>query len=127
MTAGATSDAFAFRNLNSVQLAWLWALPPTLDCGDEIFACHGRPDNDKAYLLESVESGRLVPARRAQIAERVGALNARFVLCGHSHFPGSAAIDGKIVINPGGVGLPAYEDSTPPAHVSMANRGVLST
>jgi predicted phosphodiesterase len=112
------SDAFAFRVLDSEQLAWLRALPSTRDLGDGIFACHGRPDDDNAYLLENVERGRLVPARRTQVVERVGAVTSRFVLCAHSHIPGSAAVGDMTIINPGSVGLPAYEDPTLPAHVS---------
>src|SRR5215831_61748 len=111
-------DALAFQELDAAQLAWLRALPPTLDLGNGIFACHGRPHDDNAYLLENVEAGRLVPARYAQVVERVRAVGSRFVLCGHSHIPGAAAADHTMVINPGSVGLPAYEDPTPPAHVS---------
>jgi Calcineurin-like phosphoesterase superfamily domain len=36
------SDAFAFRALESTQLAWLAALPATRDLGDGIFACQRR-------------------------------------------------------------------------------------
>jgi predicted phosphodiesterase len=118
------SDSFAYRALDSAQLAWLRALPPTCDLGDGIFACHGRPGDDNAYLLENVEVDRLVPARRAQVAERVRDVTSRFVLCAHSHIPGAAAAGDKIVINPGSVGLPAYEDSTPPAHVSESGSPV---
>jgi predicted phosphodiesterase len=62
------SDAFAYQALESSQLAWLRALPATLEVGDEVFACHGRPDDDNAYLLENVEGGRLARARRAPAA-----------------------------------------------------------
>jgi predicted phosphodiesterase len=112
------SDAFALRALDSSQLAWLQALPPTLELGDGVFACHGRPDDDNAYLLENVEGARLVPARLTEVAERVCAVASRFVLCAHSHIPGAATSGDKIIINPGSVGLPAYEDPSPPAHVS---------
>jgi diadenosine tetraphosphatase ApaH/serine/threonine PP2A family protein phosphatase len=95
----------------------LRALPATLEF-DNLFACHGRPDDDNAYLLENVEGGRLTLARRAEIAERVGAVASRIVLCAHSHLPGAAAVGEKMIINPGSVGLPAYEDPSPPAHVS---------
>jgi predicted phosphodiesterase len=104
--------------LEAAQLAWLRALPPTFNFGDGIFACHGRPRDDNAYLLENVEAGRLVPARYTQVAERVRAVGSRFILCAHSHIPGAAAAGDTMVINPGSVGLPAYEDPTPPAHVS---------
>jgi putative phosphoesterase len=117
------SDAFACQALDSSQLAWLHALPATVEFGS-VFACHGRPDDDNAYLLENVEGGRLALARRAEIAERVGAVSSRIVLCAHSHIPGAAAAGEKIVINPGSVGLPAYEDPSPPAHVSESRSPV---
>jgi predicted phosphodiesterase len=86
-------------------------LPATRDLGDGIFACHGRPHDDNAYLLENVEAGRLVSAHRREVIERVGAVAARFVLCAHSHIPGAMAAGDKMLINPGSVGLPAYEDT----------------
>jgi predicted phosphodiesterase len=79
-----------------------------------LFACHGRPDDDNADLLENVEGGRVARARRAEITERVRTVACRFVLCAHSHIPGAADTGEKMVINPGSVGLPAYEDPSPP-------------
>jgi predicted phosphodiesterase len=111
-------DAFAFQSLDISELAWLRALPSTRELSDGVFACHGRPDDDNAYLLENVEGARLVPARRTEVAERVRAVASRFVLCAHSHIPGAATTGDKMIINPGSVGLPAYEDPSPPAHVS---------
>jgi predicted phosphodiesterase len=67
-------DAFAFQSLDTSQLAWLRALPSTRELRDGVFACHGRPDDDNAYLLENVERARLVPARRTEGAERVRAV-----------------------------------------------------
>ena len=92
------SDAFAYQALASSQLAWLRALPATLEVGDGVFACHGRPDDDNAYLLENVEGGRLARARRAEITERVRAVACRFVLCAHSHIPGAADTGEKMII-----------------------------
>jgi len=112
------SDAFAFRALDSEQLAWLRQLPPTGEFGDGILACHGRPDNDNAYLLEDVEGGRLVSAGAARVIERIDEVAARLVFCAHSHIPGAMAVGARLVINPGSVGQPAYEDPTPPVHVS---------
>ena len=118
------SDAIAFQALDSSQLEWLRALPPTLELCDGVFACHGRPADDNAYLLENVEGARLVPARRTDIAERVRDVASRFVLCAHSHIPGAATAGDKMIINPGSVGLPAYEDPSPPAHVSESGSPV---
>jgi predicted phosphodiesterase len=112
------SDAFAFRALSSAQLAWLRGLPASLELGDGILACHGRPEDDNAYLLEDIDGGRLVVAPNAHVLERVRSVAARFVLCGHSHIPGAMTVDDKVIINPGSVGQPAYEDPTEPVHVS---------
>lgn len=111
------SDAYAFQSLDASQLAWLQALPPTREL-DGVFACHGRPADDNAYLLENIDGTRLVPARREEVADRLRFVASRFVLCAHSHIPGAVVTGDKIIINPGSVGLPAYEDPSPPAHVS---------
>ena len=39
------------------------------------------------------------------------------MLCGHSHIPRVVEIQGSIIINPGSVGLPAYDDDLPEYHV----------
>jgi diadenosine tetraphosphatase ApaH/serine/threonine PP2A family protein phosphatase len=118
------SDAFAYQALVSCQLEWLRALPATIEIGGGLFACHGRPDDDNAYLLENIGGARLVPARRTEVADRLDAVGARFVLCAHSHLPGLVATDQKMIINLGSVGLPAYEDPSPPAHVSESGSPV---
>jgi predicted phosphodiesterase len=116
------SDAFAYQRLDADHLAWLRALPATLDLGDGILALHGRPGDDNAYLIEDIESGRLVPARREHILARLAGFAGSIVLCAHSHLPWVVCVaPQRTVINPGSVGCPAYEDPTPPApHVSQA-------
>ena len=52
------------------------------------------------------------------------AVASRFVLCAHSHIPEAASAGEKMIINPGRVRLPAYEDPTPPAHVSESGSPV---
>jgi len=61
-----SSDAFARRSLSMQQLAWLRGLPPTLELKDSIFACHGRPEDDNAYMLENVVEGQLALASRTE-------------------------------------------------------------
>jgi predicted phosphodiesterase len=112
-----SSDAFARRSLSTQQLLWLSSLPPTLGLAAGILACHGRPKDDDAYMLENVVSGRLALASRAEIAERTASIEAQIVLCGHSHIPRIVRTDSVMIVNPGSVGQPAYEDPTQPAHV----------
>lgn len=113
------SDAFAAAAIDDAQRAWLAALPATLDVPAwHLFLCHGVPSDDRLYLLESPMDGRLVAARPDQVAKRLGDLRADVVACGHSHIPRVVHHGGRLVVNPGSVGLPAYEHTGAHAHVS---------
>lgn len=115
------SDAFAAAAIDEAQRAWLAALPATLDVPDwHLFLCHGIPTDDRLYLLESPVDGRLVAARPDQIAKRLGDVRAGGVACGHSHIPRIVHHGETLVVNPGSVGLPAYEHTGAHAHVSEA-------
>ncbi|MFC5066513.1 metallophosphoesterase family protein [Flaviflagellibacter deserti] len=110
------SDAHAWRALDQAGRAWLGALPATLDLGHGVHAFHGRPGSDIEYLIEDIENGRLARAPLACIANRVGDIDARVLLCGHSHQPSITTLeDGRLILNPGSVGCPAYDDED---HVS---------
>jgi diadenosine tetraphosphatase ApaH/serine/threonine PP2A family protein phosphatase len=118
---GGASDAFARARLDPAQVAWLGQRPDRLVPHPGIAAFHARPGDDNAYLLEEVAGGRLVAAAPAVVAARLGAVAAPLVLTAHSHLPGLLRLeDGRVVLNPGSVGCPAYADPTPPAHVSEA-------
>ena len=115
----AASDRFAFDETNSAQRTWLALLPPALALSDGVVAFHGRPGDDEAYLLEDVEGGRLVAAHPETVAARLNGVDAHTILTGHSHLPSLLQLpDGRLVLNPGSVGLPAYDDPKEPAHVS---------
>ena len=104
---------------DSAQRTWLALLPPALDLGNGVVAFHARPGDDEAYLLEDVEGGRLVPAHPETVAARLAGVDAPVILTAHSHLPGLLQLpDGRLVLNPGSVGLPAYDDPAEPAHVS---------
>ncbi len=116
---GGASDRFARAALTEAEAAWLGALPMTLEPLPGVAAFHARPADDNAYLLENVVDGRLVPAPADRVAARLGAVTAGVILCAHSHLPAIRQLpDGRVVLNPGSVGMPAYADPTPPAHVS---------
>ncbi|RUU09429.1 metallophosphoesterase, partial [Mesorhizobium sp. M6A.T.Ca.TU.002.02.2.1] len=115
------SDRYAQERLTSAQREALFALPLTLEIAPGVTAFHARPDHDEKYLTDTIADGQLVRAPLAAIKRRLGALDpaCRIVLCGHSHRSELVRIpDGPVVFNPGSIGCPAYDDSTPPAHVS---------
>ena len=117
----APSDRYAHAETESAQRTWMTLLPPALDIGEGVVAFHARPGDDDAYLLEDVVDGRLAAARPAAVAERLGGVAGNIILTGHSHLPSLVCLDdGRTIINPGSVGLPAYDDPAEPAHVSEA-------
>jgi putative phosphoesterase len=111
------SDKAAAGELKNHHSGWLSALEPTAEV-EGLLLCHGTPDNDDKYLLETVEpDGRVRIATPAEISRRLGGANQKVVLCAHSHQPRVVALnDGRLVVNPGSVGLPAYIDAGPVKH-----------
>jgi predicted phosphodiesterase len=117
--AMAPSDRFAYGETDSAQRTWLTLLPPALDLGQGVLAFHARPGDDDAYLVEDIAGGRLVPAPGEAVAERLAGVGGHVILTGHSHLPSVTSLpDGRTVVNPGSVGVPAYQDPTEPAHIS---------
>lgn len=108
------SDRYAKSCLGSAELAWLAAQRPAMQLNDEVFLCHGTPDNDCRCLLEStLGDGHPTLSSPAKIRERLGSVRTSLVACGHSHLPRSVSLGGQWLVNPGSVGLPAYEDDQP--------------
>jgi len=129
------SDAYAASVLTADHWTWLRDLPATMNLLDgEILLCHGTPDSDLVYFLETVEPGGMRAATDAEAEDRAGSARAGLILCGHTHVPRVRRLSGcRTVVNPGSVGLPAYEDShpfphkveigTPHARYAIAKRG----
>jgi len=112
------SDKTAYDQLNPAQLDWLATLPPTLTLHEEIFMCHGTPSNDNQYWLERCDpSGIVRPASRSEVEKEAEGIKASLLLCGHTHIPRIVRLkDGRVVLNPGSVGCPAYNDDEPVFH-----------
>jgi putative phosphoesterase len=115
------SDLYAHQTLDHSDLQWLSGLPESARIGTEILLCHGSPVSDKQYLLETIENGRARLASPDEIKARIGGEIAPIILCGHTHIPRMVALpSNQLVINPGSVGLPAYDDVEPEPHVMEA-------
>lgn len=124
-----STDAFTSRQLNPTNRHWLAEHADPCDArlhqaqmwpqhlGDDVALCHGSPRSDVEYLLETPvgESARL--ASWAEIEERLAGLvpeHITLLACGHSHVPRSVRSGaGLLIVNPGSVGLPAFEDDHP--------------
>lgn len=118
--AGGFDQGFVTARLSAAHLAWLRGLPDTLVLG-EVFCCHGTPQSDETYLLEEVGPGGVRLRQEAALAGLLAGVTQPVVVCGHSHVPRAVALaDGRLVVNPGSVGLPAYTDDQPHPHAMEA-------
>lgn len=121
--SGGASDVYGFQQTSAAQRAWLAGLPATLALDGGVFVCHGRPDNDHEYLLETVEPAGSRAASAAEVAQRLAGTagqGAGLLLCGHSHLPRVLQLPEAphtLCVNPGSVGLPAFDDDHIAFHV----------
>jgi putative phosphoesterase len=96
-------------DLSDESKAWLKTLPKTTTIDDLIFACHGTPESDNEYLLEKVTQHGVFVYNDEELVEKTKHIKERVILCGHSHVNRVVYLsNGKLIVNPGSVGLPAY-------------------
>lgn len=114
------SDAYTCTQLMPEVWEWLRSLPAQLRWSADVLLCHGTPDSDLAYFLDTVEAGLTRLASPAEIDLRMGKVDSAITLvaCGHTHVPRAVrSTCGVLLVNPGSVGLPAFDDIHPTAHV----------
>lgn len=123
------SDAYTSGQLAETDKAWLASHTDPCDprlhqgalwsdrLGSDVALCHGSPRSDIEYLLETPvgEAARL--ATSTGIEERLDGRippHIGLLACGHTHVPRSVRLgQGLLIVNPGSVGLPAYDDDHP--------------
>ena len=111
------SDSYALSQLGPTELDWIATLQPRKELSAEVLLCHGTPASDVHYFLETVTSSGIRPANAQEIDERLGDDSHQLVLCGHTHVPRAVRTSrGTLIVNPGSVGLPAYDDMHPYPH-----------
>jgi putative phosphoesterase len=111
---------YVLDQLNTTAVEWLRSLPKTAIAGS-IFACHGSPSSDVAYLLEDVRLGFPLVRDDAAIAADLFGIEQPIVVCGHTHHARAVRISsGHTVVNPGSIGLPAYDHDVPSYHAMQA-------
>lgn len=117
----ATADSPTFRfvvgQLSAEDMAWLGRHEVAPVRVDTLALCHGTPERDDRYLIERVTEHAVVPKERETLTHELASIDASIVLCGHSHVPRLLGLsDGRLVVNPGSVGLPAYTEDAPYPH-----------
>lgn len=125
------SDAYSSAQLSADSLRWLAGHADPCDprlhegrmwgnaLGPDVALCHGSPRSDLEYLLETPDGSQVRLAHTEEIEQRLdGRIPESIALlaCGHSHVPRSLRLQGGLlIVNPGSVGLPAYDDDHPTA------------
>lgn len=106
---GIPSDQYAFGETTARHRAWLQSLPALARPRADVLLCHGTPSSDLEPLLETHQPGhgfRL--ATRDEIRARLD-VPAGLVACGHTHLPRVVQSGDCVVVNPGSVGLQAFD------------------
>lgn len=116
------SDLLAHEQISNDHRQWLAGLPVTAEIAPGVLAFYGTPNNDLEYLLETVTPRGVRPATAVEVTQRLaGYLDYDVLLCGHTHLQRSLRLGGgPLVVNPGSVGWPAYEDGAPFPHLIEA-------
>lgn len=112
---------FILDDLGPKPLEWMKSLPFDKQVNEDIYFCHGTPENDLVYLLEDVSRGYALLRSDNEIIDLLAGQKSKLICCGHTHTPRAVYLSsGQLVVNPGSVGLQAYTDEEPVVH-SMEN------
>jgi predicted phosphodiesterase len=111
------ADRYAAERISPAQRAWLGSLPATLSTATGVLCVHGTPASDVECFLHTVAASGIRPATQDEVAARLGGVRATLVLCGHTHLPRHTHVGRTHIVNPGSVGLQAYDHDQPFAHV----------
>ena len=110
-------ERWAVPELREPHFDWVRHLPETIDWQGLHFT-HAAPGDDAENWLDyRGPQNRLVAHDRQEVEMRADGLAAPVIFTGHTHTPRMVRLSGgRIVVNPGAVGCPAYFDdrSDPP-------------
>ncbi|AHG46416.1 DNA methylase [Rhizobium leguminosarum bv. trifolii CB782] len=122
------SDAVAYGQLTPSHLDWIRSLPFDAVYRGEAYLCHATPKDDNLYWLEAVSPEGIVSLKPIEAIEALAkGIDLPLILCGHSHVPRAVRLsDGRLIVNPGSVGCPAYDDVLPYYHKVEAGHPLAS-
>jgi putative phosphoesterase len=111
---------FVLDRVSNETLAWLKSMPRLYREENRIIAFHGTADSTHEYLVEkvtAVKGNEIMIKSDEELKAELESIPGNLILCGHSHAPNIIRLsNGKLIVNPGSVGLPAYDDDMPSFH-----------
>ena len=116
-------DSFVGERLKPVHLEYLRSLPAVRDIEGEVFLCHGTPKSDEEPWLDAWWNGRtFTMPGEAEVTARAADADFPVLLCGHTHVSRIVRLrDGRLVVNPGSVGL-QFNYGAPDARYAVLER-----
>lgn len=97
-------------------LAWIQSFHRAW-ADEELFFCHGTPFSDDKSLIEEVTPHGVLAKSVDILMSELALVPQKLIFCGHTHVAKSVWLpDGKFIVNPGSVGLPAYYEKEPFPH-----------
>ncbi len=115
-------DAWVRGELGPAHLDWLRSLPLNAVHEGLVLLAHGTPRDDAIGWLDGMEGGNAVLQRREHVEREAAGFPYEVLVCGHTHVPRTVKLaDGRIVVNPGSVGLP-FDSGSPDAHYAIIEK-----
>jgi diadenosine tetraphosphatase ApaH/serine/threonine PP2A family protein phosphatase len=105
-------EEWTLPHLTDAMMAWIKALPASLVVEDVLLS-HGTPARDNENWLHRRDGQTdLRPSTHWEAAAAAEGHDHPVILCGHTHLPRMVRLgDGRLLVNPGSVGVPAYVDT----------------
>jgi putative phosphoesterase len=115
-------DALVRSMLDERQSAWLASVPATRVFRETVFLCHGTPRDDNAFFMDDTSGPVASILPRERIEAEAAGYGHEVLLCGHTHIARSLKLaDGRLVVNPGSVGLP-FRSGSPDARYAIIEK-----
>jgi putative phosphoesterase len=111
---------FVLNQISNETLAWIKSIAMVYHDENGLFAFHGTAESNHTYLVEKVtgiKGNEIQIKSDEELKAELQTVPGNIILCGHSHAPNIIRLsNGKLIINPGSVGLQAYDDDKPSFH-----------
>ena len=118
-------DAWVRGVISPAHLDWLRAMPLSQAIEGEVFMCHATPGDDNMYWMDMFTEDETVrTAPREHIETTATGVDYPVLLCGHTHVQRNLRLaDGRLLVNPGSVGLPFMLGSPDARYAILERRG----
>ena len=112
----------AHAQLGIEHFDWLRTVPATQVFRDQVFLCHATPADDNVYWLETVMPDGSVRMSTLEAIEKAAeGIPQPLIMCAHTHIARAVRLrDGRLVVNPGSIGVPGFSYNVPFPHLIEA-------